>query len=238
MNYVAKKEYNVIGKSIPRVDAFQKVTGETKFTGDLKFPNMLYGKILRSPYPHAKILRIDRSKAEKLPGVHAVLCGDDLPLFYYGPWLLDQTLFARGKVRYIGQEVAAVAAETPEIAEEALELIKVDYQELPAVFDPLEAMKDDAIIIHEKAEEYESLNPMAIKGNINSHVSFFHGDVEKSFEESDVVIEETFTTPVQYQAYLEPQQSIAMMDSLGKLTIYVPTQSVFIRAASLARMLQ
>src|SRR4030042_141757 len=127
--------YNVIGKSVPRVEAVPKVTGDTKYTEDLRFPGMLYGKLLLSPYPHARILKMDKSEAEKLPGVHAVVCGDDLPMVRWGPCVKDQTVFARGKVRFIGDAVAAVAAETPKIAEEALNLIKVDYEELPAIFD-------------------------------------------------------------------------------------------------------
>ncbi len=238
MKYVAKKKYDVIGKPILRIDALSKVTGDAKFTEDLKFPGILYGKILRSPYAHARILKIDKSEAEKLAGVHAVVCGDDFPLIRFGPWLMDQTLFAREKVRYVGEEVAAVAADTPKIAEEALELIQVDYEELPTVFDPIEAMKDDAVIIHEKLTEYKSLYPMEARGNILSHVSFYRGDAEKSFAESDIVIEETFQTSVQYQAYLENHQSISLVDASGKLVVYAPTQAVFDPAVHLHRMLQ
>lgn len=140
------RSYTVIGESVPRLDALEKVTGRASYMADMKLPDMLYGKALRSPYPHAKILRIDTSKAEKLAGVRAVVTGRDVP-FYHGPdWLIDQPLLAIDKVRYVGEAVAAVAATSDEIAEEAaaeaLDLIEVEYEELPAVFDPCDSHQD------------------------------------------------------------------------------------------------
>src|SRR3990172_5274623 len=143
------EKYSVIGKSLPRVDAVIKATGEAKFTADMVLPRILYGKILRSPYPHARILNIDTTRARSLLGVKAVITGKDTPGIKYGlidvpQCPADKNPLAMDKVRYVGDEVAAVAAIDEDIAEEALDLIDVEYEELPSVFDPLEAMKPDA----------------------------------------------------------------------------------------------
>jgi len=147
------REFSVIGKAVPRVDALAKVTGRALYAADLSMPGMLYGKILRSPYAHAKILNIDTGQAEKLPGVRAVVTGKDFPGIKYGlmPETRDQLPFPIDKVRHYGEGVAAVAAIDPEIAEEALSLIKVEYEELPPVLDPVEAMKEGSPLVHEHA---------------------------------------------------------------------------------------
>jgi CO/xanthine dehydrogenase Mo-binding subunit len=147
-----REELSVVGKGIPKVDGVLKATGKAAFGADFSLPGMLYGKILRSTVPHAKILNINTSKALKLPGVRAVLTGKDFPWgLKYGFTAItrDQTPLAQDKVRYIGDEVAAVAAIDEDIAEEALDLIKVEYEELPAVFDPSEAMKEGAPQLHD-----------------------------------------------------------------------------------------
>lgn len=151
------KEYSIIGKPTPNTDGPAKVTGEAVYTFDMTLPNMLYGKLLRSPYPHARIISIDTSKAEKLPGVKAIITGKDTPGGKWGLWrrfreLADQEALATTKVRFIGDPVAAVAATTEEIAEKALDLIDVEYEPLPAVFEPVEAIKDDAPLVHEDFE--------------------------------------------------------------------------------------
>jgi CO/xanthine dehydrogenase Mo-binding subunit len=151
-------EYSVIGKRLPRVDAVIKATGDAKYAGDMVLPGMLFGKILRSPYPHARVLNIDTSKAEKLFGVRAIMTGKDIKEIKVGelityPETIDECPLAVHKVRYIGEAVAAVAAIDEEIAQEALDLIKVEYEELPAVFDPEEAMKPGAPIVHEHAKQ-------------------------------------------------------------------------------------
>ena len=157
-------------------DAAAKVKGTAQFTDDIVFPGMLYGKILRSPLPHARILHIDTSRAAKLPGVKGVVTGQDIPDRPYGivPKARDEHALARGKVRYIGDDVAAVCAIDPEIAEEALELIKVEYEELPAVFDPLEAIKEGAPLVHD-----------GVPNNISFYIKKEFGAVEKAFSESD-----------------------------------------------------
>ncbi|MGD9411266.1 MAG: 4-hydroxybenzoyl-CoA reductase, partial [Desulfobacterales bacterium] len=177
------KEFDVVGVRLPMMDAAQKVKGSALFTDDLVLPGMLYGKILRSPLPHAKILNIDSSKATQLPGVKGVVTGNDIPDRLYGivPKARDEYALAKDKVRYIGDEVAAVCAVDPEVAEEALELIDVDYEELPAVFDPFEAKKDGAPVIHE-----------GVTNNTSFAIKKEFGDVKKAFAESDAIFEDTF----------------------------------------------
>ena len=143
------EELQVVGQRIPKRDALDKVTGRARYIQDTKLPGMLYGKILYSKYPHAKIEKIDTSRAEKLPGVRAVLTGDRIPSLKFG-FYKDNTPLKTGKVRSYRDEVAAVAAIDPEIAREALNLIEVTYSPLPALFDPLEAMKEGAPLIHEE----------------------------------------------------------------------------------------
>ena len=148
-------EYSFIGKSIPRVDGMGKVTGEALYTTDIQLTGMLIGKIKRSPYPFAKIISIDTDKARKLPGVKAVITAKDVPQIPFGPIIQDELPLADKLVRYVGEPVAAVAAVDAETAEEALDLIKVEYEELTPVFDPEEAMKPGAPAIHPERKEVE-----------------------------------------------------------------------------------
>src|SRR3990172_2111533 len=161
--------YSVVGKSLPRVDAPAKVTGQALYGTDAQLAGMLWSKILRSPLPHARIRGIDPSPALTLAGVKAVITAQDFPLVRYGqaigPGLKDRTVIARDKVRYLGEPVAAVAAVDEETAEEALDLIRVDYEELPAVFDLEAAMAADAPLVHEDLEKYEALTPFRRYGN-------------------------------------------------------------------------
>jgi xanthine dehydrogenase molybdenum-binding subunit len=192
------EEFSVIGKRLPRPDGVDKATGAAKYVVDMKLPGMLVGKVLGSPYPHAKILRIDKSKAEKLPGVEAVITIHDVPKKLFNGALTHIKLapqFAKrivcdrhvltDKARYVGDGIAAVAAVDESIAEEALRLIEVEYERLPAVFDPLEAMNTHVAPIHDFA-----------KGNIAQHISYPYatGDVESGFQEADFVVEGTFHT--------------------------------------------
>jgi len=221
-------DYSLVGKRIPPIDGRPKVTGEAKFTVDFQLPGMLHGKILRSPYPHAKILNINTEKAERLKGVKAVLTGADVPtkrysLFTSLPELHDQRAMAVDKVRYIGDEVAAVAATDEWVAEEALDLISIEYEELPAIFDPYEALKPDAPLIHEHLEN-----------NISRTVRFHHGNVDKAFQEAFHVREDEFTTqPVTHCAF-EVHATVALWDLSGKITLWSSTQSPFKIAETLA----
>ncbi len=230
--------YQYIGKSIPKIDCSQKVTGSALYINDLSFPNMLWGKILRSIFPHARILNIDKNKALKLPGVKAVITFEDIPDGRYGPFIKDEPVLAREKVRYIGEPVAAVAAIDKEIAEEAIQLIEVDYEELPAVFDPLEAMKPDAPLIHEDLKSYLCVFPAIQEGNVCSRTTFIEGDIQRGFRESDIIVEDTFRTHMHHQSYLEPSGAIAMIDPSGKIVVYSSTQSIFITQARISESLK
>ena len=234
------KELSVVGKRLPRPDVISKATGAAKYTGDMKLPGMLTGKVLRSPYPHAKILRIDTSKAEKLTGVEAVITSEDMPRKPFGsslPYLKlaperakaavrDERVIS-DKARFVGDAIAAVAAVNEEIAEEALGLIEVEYEELPAVFDAEEAVKPGAPRIHDFAE-----------GNIAARVSFpfAQGDVQKGFREADHVVEETFRTTKQKHCQLEPSACIASFDDTGRLTVWSHHQQLHYARRGIAEL--
>lgn len=205
-------DYRVIGYPCPQIDARERALGFAEFVSDLRLPGMLYGRILRSPYPHGKILSIDTSKARALKGVKAVITAQDTPQIPFGPRTEDWSILAIEKVRFIGDEVAAVAAIDEEIAEEALGLIRVEYEELPAVYDPLEAMKPGAPLIHDKER------------NIVAEFKLSRGDVDQAFKESDVVHSASYYTNQVYQAYLEPMACVTDIDLEGKITFYLATQ--------------
>ncbi len=208
-------EFGGVGVSIPRVDAVDKATGRAQYTADISLPNMIHGKILGSPIAHGRIKRIDVSKAKALPGVIAVITGEDVPDTMYGvsPARYDEYVLAKEKVRHVGDEVAAVAAIDERTAEEALKQIDVEYEELPAVFDPMAAVADGAAQLHER-----------YRNNINTVVDHEFGDVEKGFAESHLVREESFVGNHVYQSPLEPHASIATWDSDGTLVLYSATQ--------------
>jgi 4-hydroxybenzoyl-CoA reductase alpha subunit len=211
------EEYSVIGKRIPRVDGRVKTTGEAKYAADLEMPGMLWCKILRSPHAHARILNIDTSRAEKLPGVKAVCTGKDFKGWRWGwmPQTRDETPLAVDKVRYLAEAVAAVAAVDEDTAEEATELIKVDYEELPGVFDAEESMKEGAPQIHAYA-----------KNNLSVEFHMDFGDVDKAFRESDLVHEDRFETGRVNTGFLEPPAAVALWDSSG-ITIWAAKQSPY-----------
>lgn len=220
-------EFAYVGTSSIRVDARDKVLGKAVYIDDIKLTGMLYGKVLRSKYPHARILRIDTSKAEKLPGVKGVVTGKDLP-FLHGESLIDEPFIARDKVRYTGEAVAAVAAVDIATAENALELIEVEYEELPALFDPVEGVKPGATLVHEHVENYKraskTINPIP-NSNICNHLSIRRGDVEQGFAESDYVFEDTFTTPMQAHCCIEPHGAIALIDDETNITLWANNDS-------------
>jgi CO/xanthine dehydrogenase Mo-binding subunit len=196
------KEYSFVGKRVPKLDAPEKVTGRTVYGHDMKLPQMLHGKILRSGHAHARILNIDTSRAKALPGVKAIITAADIPEMRIG-WARDHPVLKGDKVRSVRDEVAAVAATDEETAWEALELIEVEYEELPGVFDPQEAMKPGAPLIHAEA-------PHNIQEKMRQ--SYFHGDVNKGFEESDVVIEDL---PGQFQSFWRPDHLELYTDAVS-----------------------
>lgn len=217
-----------IGKSVSRLDAPAKAAGRVNYTGDLQLPGMLVGRILRSPLPHARIAAIDTSRAGRLRGVRAVLTWADFPERRYGMYVKDQTVLARDRVRYVGEKVAAVAATDADVAEEALQLIRVDYEELPPIFDPLEALRPGAPLIHEDLASYEAVADTIIRrGNVCSLSRLRRGDVEEGFSRADRVFEDTFTTPMVHQGYLEPHAVIVEAGVGGRLTVWTASPSVF-----------
>jgi CO/xanthine dehydrogenase Mo-binding subunit len=206
-------QLDIVGKSFPQIAAREKATGETKFVTDLVLPRMLCGHVLRSPYPHARIISIDTAKAAALPGVKAVVTFQDTPKIKFGPRSEDWTIFASDKTRFHGDEVAAVAAVDADIAEQALELIQVEYEELPHIISPLDAMKPGAPLVHEDKP-----------GNIGAEFKIEAGDVDRAMDDSYVVYEDHFYTNQVYQAYMEPMSVLADVDLSGRVTIWTGTQ--------------
>ena len=236
-----------IGKTVRRLDYETKVTGKAQYLADLKVPGMCHGQILRSPYPHARIKRIDASKALKVPGVMAVLTRDDIlhdegieP--YYGPVFKDQTIVAVDKVRHVGDPVAAVAALTADAAEQALALIEVDYEELPTVLDVHEALSPTATLIHDSVKlpssgfaDLAEIKP--VEGtNICTHFKLNRGDIEKGFAEADQVFEDTFTLPATQHSFLETHACIASVEPGGRITVWATTQNPFVVRTQLANI--
>ena len=224
-----------VGVSIDRVDGIKKVTGQAKYVDDMKMARMLYAQVKRSPYAHAKILSIDTSEAEKLPGVKSVITGE-----YYkkrgGLYLEDKNFLAVGTAKFRGEAVAAVAAETLEIAQQAVDLIKVEYEELPAVTNAIEGRKPDAPIIHPDLGSYKVapiFHPIA-GTNISHHFKLRKGDVEKGFAESDYVTEHTYYVPHVQHVPIEPHVAVAQYEADGKLTVWASCQSPFAVRQALA----
>ncbi len=206
-------DYTIIGKRMPRVDSRAKVMGKAKFTADLKLPGMLVGKIKRSPYAHARILNIDASKALKLSGVKAVVTGKDTAGVKWGvfAYTRDQQFIQTEKARYIGDEVAGVAAVDEETALKALDLIDVEYEELPAVFDPMEAMASKTELIHEDFPD-----------NVNIHVNIDTGNVDENFAKAYHIREDTFVAPEESYFQAEPYAVVARFDQEDCLEVWCP----------------
>lgn len=198
--------YEVIGKPVLRVDGAAKVTGSARYAADILLPGTLWGATLKSPHPHARILRIDTSAARRLPGVHAVLTGQDVrDAGLWGRMVKDVPVLAVDRVRFVGERVAAVAAEDRDTALRALDLIEVEYEELPAVFDPEEAMRPEAPLLHPQFNTYPGFRPLDAPSNVYRATHLERGDVERGFAEADFIFENTFVTQRRSQAYLEPQ---------------------------------
>ncbi len=220
-------ELKYVGHPVMRRDALEKVTGAAIYGLDLKLAGMLHAKIHRSPLPHARILHVDTSKAERLPGVRAVVSGPDAPWVFNAPIIADRPFFATGTVRHIGEAVAAVAAVDEETAEEAAALIEVDYEELAAVFDPEEAMKPDAPLLHEGLGGYartEGFHPVA-GTNICNHYRLRRGDAERALAAAHLVVEERYTTAMMQHCPMEVHVAIAQQAPDGGLTIWTSAQS-------------
>ena len=241
------KRFKWVGTRPIRPDGIPKVTGRAMYGADLKLPGMIYGKVLRSPHAHAKILSIDTSAAEKLAGVKAVMTAADLPtqkFDYIGPervavnfWHVTRNIMAREKVYYEGHAVAAVAAISNSIAEEAIALIKVEYEVLPHVIDVDEAMAPDAPLLFEDMIT-RGVEPAPTKpSNISKVLKFAMGDVDAGFKEADVVIEHEFKTAAVHQAYIEPHAAIAKYEADGQCEIWSSSQGHFQMRALTAQIM-
>ena len=227
--------YSVVGQPVVRGEGADKVSGQAIYTSDVTLPGMLWGQVLRSPFPHARIVSIDTSRAAQLPGVHAVITGQDIPDRRVGRLLRDCPVLARDKVLFVGEKVAAVAAVDPDVAEEALLLIDVEYEELPAVFDPMEAMTDAAPTLHENLASYPGLpRPMSSVNNVFAHNVWDKGEIEQGFAESDLVFEHTFTTQLMHQAYLEPHACVVDIDADGRVQVWANNKGPFMLREQLA----
>ncbi len=205
---------STLGVDIPQVTARAKVMGRAMYAGDLKVAGMLHGRILRSPYPHARIVSIDTSAARALPGVKAVLTGADAPATLWGVHHKERAVLARDVVRYCGEEVAAVAAVSDEVARDALDLIRIEYEELPAILTPEEALDEEAPGVHPG------------RGNVAHEIRYERGDVAAGFASAHLVHEQTYTTHSQYPGYMEPMATVAALDPDGRLVLWTSTQAV------------
>jgi len=230
---------STIGQPVGRVDGPAKVTGRAKYAADFPVPGTLATAVLRSPHPHARIVHVDASRARAVPGVRAVLIGQDLEGRLYGRAIADMPILAFDRVRHIGEPVAAAAAETREAAEEALRLIDIEYEPLPAVFDPFAAMQQGAPILHPRFRDYRRLGTTAgwVGGslgaaqpeipNLVSNELVTNGNVEAGFGEADLVLEHTYTTARQHQGYIEPNSCIVQAEPDGTLRIWASNKTPF-----------
>ena len=227
-----------VGQSIAQLEAQEKVCGAAQYIADLYRPKMLHGALLQSPYPHARILRYDLSEALALPGVRAIVTGDDVNEGNrMGAFIKDEHAIAKGKVRYIGEAVAAVAAESEVIARQAAQLIAVEYEELPAVLSPEEALSPNAPIVHEDAAAFFKVFDAGTDGNLCSRTGFREGDIEQGWRESDRIFEAHYETQPQAHISIEPCGALAEVDASGRVTLWSANQSVFRVQANVCELL-
>jgi CO/xanthine dehydrogenase Mo-binding subunit len=220
--------YKYVGKEIPRVDAFEKVTGMTKFVADMEIHGMLHAKFLRSPHAHARIIKIDTKRAESYPGVVATITGQAFP-YRMGLYVRDKMVLAKDKVRWAGEPVAAIAAESEEAAEEGIEQIEVEYAALPAVFDVNEALKPSSPLVHEDLAQYEH-SPVftPVPGtNIANIFKVRKGDLKSGFEKAVTIVENEFSMPQVSHAAMEPRACIAQYFQDGSAEVWTCAQSPF-----------
>ncbi|HVX92358.1 MAG TPA: molybdopterin cofactor-binding domain-containing protein, partial [Xanthobacteraceae bacterium] len=216
LDEVEQPDGRFIGANVRRIDAPSKVSGALKYAGDMTMPGMLHVQVLRSPHAHARIVSVDTSEAEAMQGVEGVVTAKDVPgENAFGVFVHDQPIITGDRVRYVGDHVAAVAAEDVATAREALRRIKVAYEPLPGVFDPEEAMRPGAPVLHDYAPD-----------NLVMHIPIRKGDVGKGFAEADLVVEETYETQQVEHAYLEPEAGLAYVDHDGVVTVVSPSQNI------------
>jgi CO/xanthine dehydrogenase Mo-binding subunit len=231
-----------VGQPLGHIEGPAKVTGQTRFSADVILPGMLWAKCLRSPYPHARIVSIDSSRARALPGVQAVVTAADLPEVRIGRFFLDCPLLARERVRFVGEKVAAVVAQSRDIAETAAQMIDVEYEELPAVFEPLDAMKPDAPLLHDSPAAHPEpqgvghaevhFNPPI--PNVLTQVFYRHGDLQAGFAQASRVFEHTIVVPSVHQGYMEPHACAVWADQGGKINVWLSNKMAFVARRQLA----
>ncbi|HLI20481.1 MAG TPA: molybdopterin cofactor-binding domain-containing protein, partial [Stellaceae bacterium] len=232
-----------VGQPIKRIDGIAKVTGRARYAGDFALPGLLFGRALRSPYPSARIVSIDTSKAKALAGVRAVLTGADVPDTLYGRMCKDIPTLAKGVVRFVGEKVAAVAADSLEIAEAALELIDVEYAELPAVFSAEDAIKPAAPIVHPETVEVFAGAPVAVHGelvmypplpNVISRLEIRHGDAARAFATAHKTFVHRFAVPSVHQGYIEPHTCLVSIGADGLVDVWAANKGPHVARAHLA----
>lgn len=230
---------NPVGKSVPRVDVLEKVTGTAQYTDDLQFGRaLLYGRVKRSPIPHGIIKKIDISKAQALPGVKVVVTGKDYPN-HIGLYLKDKTIFALDRVRFVGEAIAAVAAVSEEIAEKACDLIDVEIEPLPAIFDAEYGASPEAPLMHPGLGDYEVPSFIfPVPGtNISNHFKIRKGDTEAAFKKCTAIVEQKFRVPHVQHVPIEPHISVAQVEANGDVTVWAASQSPFAQRSSFAKAL-
>ena len=243
------KEHKYLGSRSHKVDGLDKVTGNSQFGADLVLPGMLHGKILRSPHAHARIKSINITKAAARPGVMAVVTGADFPNLAKGTLAcvgkrtfemsyLSRVVMAREKVHFHGQPVAAVAAKTLQEAEDALGFIEVEYEPLPVVLDPDEAMKPDAPLLHSDLFTLDEGSVATTPSNVAWHLEFKRGDLERGFADADIVVERSFRTRMVHQGYIEPEAECAAVGPGGRITVWAVTQGIFLHREELSVLFQ
>ena len=227
-----------VGQPLAQLEGDEKLAGRAHYIADLSRVGMLHGALVQSPHAHARIRGYDIAAAKALPGVRAVVTGDDLdPQHRMGAFIKDEPAFALGKVRYVGEIVAAVAADTEAIARAAARLVRVDYEVLPAVVDPAEAVADGAPLVHDDAASYVRVFDAGTAGNVCSRTEFRTGDVDAAWVQCDVIVENTYTTQAQAHLSLEPCGALAEIDESGRVTLWSANQSVFRVQASVCESL-
>jgi CO/xanthine dehydrogenase Mo-binding subunit len=220
--------YKFVGKPVPRLEGGEKVSGKLRYAADIEIPGALSAKILRSPLPHARIVKVDTSKAANFPGVRCIITAADIPPVMVGLRMKDMPLLARDRVRYVGEPVAAVAADSVEIAEGALGLIDVQYEELPYVTDPVEAIRPGAPVLHDNPAQYKNAPERSTElPNIQSYGQWSNGDVEAGFSKATRVFEHTFRTPLGFHAYIEPHACTVRINEGGQVEIWASNKAPF-----------
>jgi CO/xanthine dehydrogenase Mo-binding subunit len=229
----------VVGSPVGRIEGPEKVGGKTVYTADVQLPGMLWGRCLRSPHAHARILRVNTEKAKRVKGVVAVLTGAELPPHRVGLSLQDTPILARGKVRFMGEKVVAVVAENLAVADEALSLVEVDYEEQPGIFDPEEAMVPGAPLVHEELASYKGFHaPPETMPNVFAIQNWTAGDVDAGFKEADLVLEHTFKTGLAHQAYIEPHSVVVAVDDADRVDVWASCKAPFRVKSHLAKQLE